>query len=230
VIPPKDDQLNNVRSEVATKVSDLGVVVKYHHHEVGGSGQCESETPMIAGLVRTADVTQIVKYVSKMVAQRHGKTAMFMPKPLYGEAGSGMHMHQHLFKQGGNVFYDAQGYGRLSRLAECYIAGLLYHGPAVLAFTNPSTNSYRRLVAGFEAPVNAFYSLGNRSAAIRIPKYADQPETARIEFRPPDATCNIYLALAAQLMAGLDGIRRQMDPRELGFGTIDQNIYQWTEA
>jgi len=151
-----------------------------------------------------------------------------MPKPLYGEAGSGMHFHQHLFKRGENVFYCADGYGKLSQVALWYIGGLLHHGGAVLAFTNPSTNSYRRLVPGFEAPINAFFSLGNRSAAIRVPKYADQPDTARFEFRPPDASCNIYLALAVQLMAGLDGIRKRMDPREMGFGPIDENIFAWT--
>jgi glutamine synthetase len=181
------------------------------------------------GLLRSGDATQIVKYVTKMVAHRHGQTATFMPKPLYGEAGNGMHFHQHLFKNGLNVFYDEAGYGRLSQMALYYIGGLLAHGAAVLAFTNPSTNSYRRLVPGFEAPVNAFFSLGNRSAAIRVPKYADQPDTARFEFRPPDATCNIYLALAVQLMAGLDGIRRRLDPRALGFGPIDQNIFTWNE-
>ncbi|HSD84182.1 MAG TPA: hypothetical protein VLG46_10000, partial [Anaerolineae bacterium] len=136
---------------------------------------------------------------------------------------------QHLFKNKQNVFYDESGYGHLSLAALYYIGGLLHHGAAVLAFTNPSTNSYRRLVPGFEAPVNSFFSLGNRSAAIRVPKYADQPDTARFEFRPPDATCNIYLALAVQLMAGLDGIRRQLDPRELGFGPIDQNIFAWND-
>jgi len=227
VIPPKD-QLYNLRSEMVTVLEELGVEVKYHHHEVGGPGQCEIETPMM-GLLRSGDVTQMVKYVAKMVAHRHGQTATFMPKPLYGEAGSGMHFHQHLFKNGQNVFYDAQGYGKLSQTALYYIGGLLQHGGAVLAFTNPSTNSYRRLVPGFEAPVNAFFSLGNRSAAIRIPKYADQPETARFEFRPPDAASNIYLALAAQLLAGLDGIRQRLDPSALGFGPIDQNIFTWTE-
>jgi glutamine synthetase len=140
-----------------------------------------------------------------------------------------MHFHQHLFKKGQNVFYDTQGYGRLSQTALWYIGGLLQHGAAVLAFTNPSTNSYRRLVPGYEAPVNAFFSLGNRSAAIRVSKCADQPDTARFEFRPPDATCNVYLALAVWLMAGLDGIRQRMDPRELGFGPTDQNIFTWTE-
>jgi len=227
VIPPKD-QLYNLRTEITVVLAELGVEVKYHHHEVGGPGQCEIETPMM-GLLRSGDVTQIVKYVTHMVARQHNQTATFMPKPLYGEAGSGMHFHQHLFKDGQNAFYDADGYGKLSPAALWYIGGLLYHGAAVLAFTNPSTNSYRRLVPGFEAPVNAFFSLGNRSAAIRVPKYADQPDTARIEFRPPDASCNIYLALAAQLMAGLDGIQRRLDPRELGLGPIDQDVFSWSE-
>ncbi len=226
-IPPKD-QLYNLRSEMVMELEKMGIEVKYHHHEVGGPGQCEIETPMM-GLVRSGDVTQIVKYVTKMTAQRRGQTVTFMPKPLYGEAGNGMHFHQQLFEQERNVFYDAGGYGKMSRTALWYIGGLLQHGPAVLAFTNPSTNSYRRLVPGYEAPVNAFFSLGNRSAAVRVPKYADQPETARFEFRPPDAACNVYLALAAQLMAGLDGIRRQVDPRALGFGPIDENIFNWNE-
>ena len=226
-IPPKD-QLYNLRSEMSIVLEEMGIEVKYHHHEVGGPGQCEIETPMM-GLLQSGDATQIVKYVTKMVAHRRRQTATFMPKPLYGEAGNGMHFHQHLFKHNANVFYDENGYGHLSDTALYYIGGLLAHGPAVLAFTNPSTNSYRRLVPGFEAPVNAFFSLGNRSAAIRVPKYADQPDTARFEFRPPDATCNIYLALAVQLMAGLDGIRRKLDPRALGFGPIDQNIFGWSD-
>jgi glutamine synthetase len=171
----------------------------------------------------------IIKYVTKMAAHQNGKTVTFMPKPLYGEAGSGMHFHQHLFKDGTNVFYDAQGYGCLSQTALYYIGGLLAHGPALLAFTNPSTNSYSRLVPGFEAPVNCFFSLGNRSAAVRIPKYATQPETARMEFRPPDATCNVYLALAAMLLAGIDGIQRKIDPTEAGFGPFDANIFAWSD-
>lgn len=227
VIPPKD-QLYNLRSEMVRELERLGVVVKYHHHEVGGPGQCEIETPMMP-MVRAGDVTQLVKYVAKMVAHRHGQTATFMPKPLYGEAGNGMHFHQQLWKDGRNLFYDPNGYGRLSEIALWYIGGLLHHGPALLAFTNPSTNSYRRLVPGFEAPVNCFFSIGNRSAAIRIPKYAGTPEQARFEFRPPDATCNVYLALAAQLMAGLDGIRKRLDPREMGFGPIDDNVFAWSE-
>ena len=226
-IPPKD-QLYNLRSEMSLKLEAMGVPVKYHHHEVGGPGQSEIETPMM-DLVAAGDATMLVKYVTKMVAHSHGKTVTFMPKPLYGEAGSGMHFHQHLFKGKTNVFYDAQGYGCMSQEALYYIGGLLKHGPALLALTNPSTNSYRRLVPGFEAPVNAFFSLGNRSAAVRIPKYANQPHTARMEFRPPDATGNVYLALAGQLLAGLDGIRNKIDPTAHGFGPIDANIFAWSE-
>jgi glutamine synthetase len=227
-IPPKD-QLFNLRAEMAMNLESMGVPVKYHHHEVGGPGQSEIETPMM-GLIAAGDATMLVKYVTKMTAHAHAKTVTFMPKPLHGEAGSGMHFHQHLFKDGRNLFFDAKGYGCMSELALHYIGGLLQHGAAILAFSNPSTNSYRRLVPGYEAPVNAFFSLGNRSAAVRIPKYANQPQTARIEFRPPDATCNVYLALSAQLLAGLDGIQKQTDPRELGFGPIDANIFSWSDA
>lgn len=225
-IPPKD-QLYNLRSEISIHLEALGIEVKYHHHEVGGPGQCEIETPLV-GLLAAGDMTMWVKYVSKMTAHSHGKTVTFMPKPLFGEAGSGMHFHQMLRKAGQNAFYDPAGYGCMSQVALWYIGGLLAHGPALLALTNPSTNSYRRLVPGYEAPVNAFFSLGNRSAAVRIPKYADQPETARMEFRPPDAACNPYLALAAQLLAGLDGIRQQIDPTAAGFGPIDADIFAWS--
>lgn len=226
-IPPKD-QLYNLRSEMTLHLEDMGVQVKYHHHEVGGPGQSEIETPMM-GLVSTGDTTMLVKYVTKLTAHSHQKTVTFMPKPLFGEAGSGMHFHQHLFKAGKNIFYDENGYGCMSQTALYYIGGLLKHGAALLAWTNPSTNSYRRLVPGFEAPVNAFFSLGNRSAAVRIPKYANQPDTARIEFRPPDASCNVYLALAAQLLAGLDGIINKIDPSPAGYGPIDANIFSWSD-
>jgi glutamine synthetase len=207
----------------------MGVPVKYHHHEVGGPGQVEIETSMM-GLIQSGDAAMIIKYVTKMAAHLRGQTVTFMPKPLFGEAGSGMHFHQHLFKSGRNLFYDKNGYGSLSKEALWYVGGLLAHGPALLALTNPSTNSYRRLVPGYEAPVNAFFSLGNRSAAVRIPKYANQPDTARIEFRPPDAACNVYLALAAMLMAGLDGVAKKLDPTEAGFGPIDANIFAWDDA
>ncbi len=226
-IPPRDT-LYSLRTEMCTCLEAMGVPIKYHHHEVGGPGQCEIEIPL-TGLLEAGDVAMAIKYTIKMVAHRHGHTATFMPKPIYGEAGSGMHFHQHLFKGGRNVFYNPKGYGLLSDVALSYVGGLLLHGPALLAFTNPSTNSYRRLVPGFEAPVNAFFSVGNRSAAVRIPRYATQPDRVRIEFRPPDATCNVYLALTAQLMAGLDGIRRGIDPTDAGFGPIDANVFSWTD-
>ena len=225
-IPPKDT-LYNLRAEMSMHLLAMGVPVKYHHHEVGGPGQCEIEMSMV-GLLEAGDMTMIVKYVTKMAAHRRGQTTTFMPKPIYGEAGSGMHFHQHLFQGKQNVFYDPARYGLLSQTALHYIGGLLLHGPALLALTNPSTNSYRRLVPGFEAPVNLFFSSGNRSAAVRIPRYATQPDQVRIEFRPPDAACNVYLALAAQLLAGLDGIHRQIDPTEAGFGPIDADIFSWT--
>jgi glutamine synthetase len=225
-IPPKD-QLYNLRTEISLYLENMGIPIKYHHHEVGGPGQSELETPMM-NLIRAGDATMLIKYVSKMTAYYRGKSVTFMPKPLYGEAGSGMHIHQNLIKDGKNIFYDPDGYGCLSKEALYFIGGLLSHGPALLAFTNPSTNSYRRLVPGFEAPINAFFSLGNRSAAIRIPKYATQPMTARFEFRPPDASSNVYLALSAQLLAGLDGIQNQIDPTQAGFGPIEADIFTWS--
>jgi glutamine synthetase len=163
----------------------------------------------------------LVKYVTRMTAAAMGMTATFMPKPLYGEAGSGLHFHQQLWKGETNLFHDPDGYGTTSEAARSFIAGLLLHGGAVMAFTNPSTNSYRRLIPGYEAPVSAIFSLGNRSAAIRIPKYANRPESSRFEFRPP------YLAVAAQLMAGIDGMRRKLDPTALGFGPVDEDIFSW---
>lgn len=225
-IPPHD-RLYNVRTRICMHLEAMGIPVKYHHHEVGGPGQCEIETSLLP-MIPAGDSSMVIKYVTRMVAMELGLTATFMPKPLYGEAGSGMHFHQVLFKDGVNLFYEGDGYGCMSDAARWYIAGLLEHGGAVMAFTNPSTNSFRRLVPGFEAPISAIFSLGNRSAAIRIPKYANKPENARFEFRPPDASCNPYLALAAQLMAGLDGIRRQLDPGSLGFGPVDEDIFSWS--
>ncbi len=224
-IPPRD-QLHNLRSRVCQRLDAVGFPVKYHHHEVGGPGQCEIETPMLP-LLKAADAALMVKYVVRMTALEAGLTATFMPKPLYGEAGSGLHFHQLLERGGVNLFYDPDGYACLSETARWFIGGQLHHGGALLAFTNPSTNSYRRLVPGYEAPVSAIYSAGNRSAAIRIPKYANQPGSARFEFRPPDATCNSYLAIAAMLMAGIDGVRRQLDPTVAGFGPIDEDIFSW---
>jgi glutamine synthetase len=225
-IPPKDS-LYNLRSEMCLHLEAMGVPVKYHHHEVGGPGQSEIETPMM-GLLESGDATMVVKYVTKMTAAAHNQTVTFMPKPLFGEAGNGMHFHQMLIKDGLSLFYDSDGYAGLSQTALYYIGGLLQHSPALLALTNPSTNSFRRLVPGYEAPVNLFFSLGNRSAAVRIPKYAKSPTSQRFEFRPPDATCNVYLALTAQLMAGLDGIVRQIDPTAAGFGPFDTNVFAWS--
>lgn len=223
--PPKD-QLYNLRTRITLALEGMGVPVKYHHHEVGGPGQCEIETPLM-GLLTAADACQTIKYVTRMVARQAGQSVTFMPKPLFGEAGNGMHFHQQLLRGGANQFYDPAGYALLSRTALHYIGGLLAHAPALLAFTNPSTNSYCRLVPGYEAPVNCFFSKGNRSAAVRVPAYATEPEQVRFEFRPPDATCNPYLAMAAMLMAGLDGVRRCIDPTEQGFGPIDENIFAW---
>ncbi|MBN1884197.1 MAG: type I glutamate--ammonia ligase [Candidatus Krumholzibacteriota bacterium] len=221
---PPGDSLADIRDRTVTLLEDAGVRVIYHHHEVGGHGQVEIETAFDT-LTRSADISMMVRYFARMTAHQAGKTATFMPKPVHGEAGSGMHFHQHLFKSGKPLFWDAKGYGGLSVLARRYVAGLLVHAPALLALTNPSTNSYKRLIPGFEAPVHSFYSLANRSAAIRIPKYANSPASKRIEFRPPDATCNSYLAMAAQLMAGIDGIRRKLDPGKLGFGPYDVNMF-----
>ena len=226
-IPPKD-QLFQLRTRMVTNLENIGVPIKYHHHEVGGPGQCEIETPLME-LLPAADAAMIIKYVTRMTAQESGQTVTFLPKPLYGEAGNGMHFHQQLFKNNKNVFYDPKGTNLLSQTALYYIGGLLKHAPAVLAFTNPSTNSYRRLIPGFEAPINCFFSSGNRSAAIRVPKYATQPDKVRFEFRPPDATCNPYLAMAAMLMAGLDGILNKIDPTKEGFGPIDEDIFTWPE-
>ena len=226
-IPPRD-HLHNLRSRICRRLDGAGVPVKYHHHEVGGPGQCEIETPLLPP-TQAADACMIVKYMARMTALEDGMTVTFMPKPLFGEAGSGMHFHQRLEVGGRNLFYAADAYASLSDEARWYIGGLLEHGAAVLAFTNPSTNSYRRLVPGFEAPVSAIFSAGNRSAAVRIPTYANKPDTARIEFRPPDATANPYLSIAVQLLAGLDGIRRKLDPSDLGFGPVDEDIFTWSE-
>jgi glutamine synthetase len=225
-IPP-NDSLYKLRTRISMLLEDVAIPVKYHHHEVGGPGQCEIEIPMMP-MQNAADAAMIIKYMTKMAAQQSGQTVTFLPKPLYGEAGNGMHFHMQIFKNGVNQFYDAKGPSLLSKQALYFIGGLLTHAPALLAFTNPSTNSYRRLVPGYEAPVNAFFSTGNRSAAIRVPKYATQPDKVRFEFRPPDATCNPYTAMAAMLMAGLDGIKAQIDPTAAGFGPINDDIFSWT--
>jgi len=222
-IPPLD-AMYNLRAEMCAQLEKAGIPVRYHHHEVGGPGQSEIET-MLDTLLQMGDNTMRAKYIIKNVAKQYNKTVTFMPKPLYNEAGNGMHFHQLLVDADGkNLFYDEKGYAGLSQLARYYIGGMLYHGRALLAFTNASTNSYKRLVPGFEAPTRLFYGQANRSAAVRIPKYAIKPQDKRIEFRPPDATCNIYFAMAAQLMAGIDGIRNKIDPDKLFMGPYDQNV------
>jgi len=225
---PPEDRYFNVRAEMVRMLEAAGVEVRYHHHEVGAPGQQEIEVTM-QPLTRAGDVVMMAKYFVRMVAERNGLVATFMPKPFCGEAGTGMHFHQHLFLEGRPLFYAEHAYGRLSPLALSYVAGILSHAGALLALTNPSTNSFRRLVPGYEAPVNAFFSLANRSAAIRIPEYAVRPEEVRIEFRPPDPTCNPYLAMAGMLLAGLDGMKRRLDPTAMGFGPYDENVFEWSE-
>jgi len=200
-------------------MESVGITIERQHHEVATAGQAEIDM-RFASLVRCADNLQWFKYVIKNVARRHGKTVTLMPKPLYGDNGSGMHTHQSIWKAGKPLF-AGEGYAGLSDLAMWYIGGILKHGPALAALCNPTTNSYKRLVPGFEAPINLAYSARNRSAAIRIPMYSPNPKTKRIEFRTPDPSCNGYLAFAAQLMAGLDGIENKINPGQ----PLDKDIY-----
>jgi glutamine synthetase len=216
---PPTDSLNDIRNEMVLIMEQCGLQVEAQHHEVATGGQCEIDF-RFAPLVRCADNLLIFKYIVKNVTRRHGKTATFMPKPLFGDNGSGMHCHQSLWKNGQPLFYG-NGYANLSELALYYIGGILKHAPALCAFTNPTTNSYKRLVPGFEAPVNLAYSQRNRSAAIRIPVYSSSPKAKRIEVRFPDGSCNPYLAFSAMLMAGIDGIINKIDPGE----PLDKDIY-----
>jgi len=205
------DTLQDIRSEIVLKLAEAGVPVEVHHHEVATAGQCEIDM-RFSSLVDMADHLMMYKYIVKNVALANGKTATFMPKPLWGDNGSGMHVHQSLWKEGGNLFYNKDGYALLSDTAKYYIGGLLKHAPALLALVAPTLNSYHRLVPGFEAPVNLAYSRRNRSAAVRIPMYSDSSKSKRVEFRCPDPSCNPYLAFSAMLLAGLDGIRNKIDP------------------
>ncbi len=220
---PPNDKYFLIRDRMSATIEQFGIPVKYHHHEVGRAGQSEIETAMLSA-VDAGDAAVNIKYILRNVAHQEGCCVTFMAKPTYGEAGNGMHFHQNLFNGSSPTFYDKKGYGGLSETALHYIGGLLIHGRALLALTNPSTNSYKRLLPGFEAPVNAIFGLGNRSCAIRIPKYATEPDKKRIEFRPPDGTCNVYLAIAAQLMAGIDGIKNKIDPTAEGFGPYDHDV------
>ena len=218
---PPVDSLQDIRSEMVLKMIEYGIEVEVHHHEVGTAGQGEFDM-RYGSLTRMADQVMLQKYIVKNVAHAHGKTATFMPKPLYADNGSGMHTHQSLWTNGTNLFFDPDGYALMSEMGLHYIGGLLKHAPALLAFCAPTTNSYRRLVPGYEAPVNLVYSQRNRSAAARIPVYTRTPESKRVEFRPPDPACNPYLAFAAMLMAGIDGIVNKIDPGE----PLDVDLYE----
>jgi glutamine synthetase len=217
---PPHDTLQDIRSEIVLALMQAGIRVEVHHHEVATAGQNEIDM-RFAPLLRMADNVMIYKYASKNAARRRGKVATFMPKPLFGDNASGMHCHQSLWKDGKNLFFDPSGYALTSELCRWYTGGLLKHAPALMAFCAPTTNSYKRLVPGYEAPVNLAMSQRNRSAAARIPMYSDSPNTKRVEFRCPDPSANAYLAFAAMLMAGLDGVNKRIDPGE----PLDKNIY-----
>lgn len=217
---PPTDHFQDLRSEMSLELKKVGIEVELHHHEVGTAGQAEIDIKYTT-LLRQADDVTIFKYIVKNVAWAHEKTVTFMPKPVFMDNGSGMHTHQSLWKDGVPLFYDENGYAGLSDMARWYIGGLLKHAPAVLAFAAPTTNSYRRLVPGYEAPVNLVYSQRNRSAAVRIPLYSQKPALKRLEFRCPDPSANTYLAFAAMLMAGLDGVQNQIEPPP----PVDKDIY-----
>ena len=214
------DHYQDLRSEMTLTMQSCGMAVECHHHEVASGGQTEIDLKFDS-LVRSADKMLLYKYIVKNVANRNGKTVTFMPKPIFGDNGNGMHTHQSLWKAGEPMF-AGDGYAGLSQTALWYVGGLIKHGPALAAIIAPTTNSYKRLVPGFDAPVNLAYSRRNRSAACRIPMDSPSPKSKRVEFRPPDPSCNPYLAFAAMLMAGLDGIENKMDPGQ----PLDKDIYE----
>jgi glutamine synthetase len=214
------DKLIDIRNEMILTMEALGIKIEREHHEVATAGQAEIDI-VFDTLLRTADKMSLYKYVVKNVAYKYGKTATFMPKPLFGDNGSGMHTHQSLWKDGKPLF-AGNGYAGLSEMALYYIGGILKHAPALCAICNPTNNSYKRLVPGYEAPVNLAYSARNRSASIRIPTYSSSPKSKRIEYRTPDPAANPYLSCAAQLMAGLDGIMNKIHPGE----PLDKNLYE----
>jgi len=216
---PPTDHYQDLRTEMALTMQNCGLEVECHHHEVATGGQTEIDLKFDS-LIKSADAMLLYKYIAKNVANQYGKTVTFMPKPLFQDNGSGMHTHQSLWK-GGKPLFAGDGYAGLSQLALWYIGGLIKHGPALSAIIAPTTNSYKRLVPGFEAPVNLAYSRRNRSAACRIPMYSASPKAKRVEFRPPDPSCNPYLAFSAMLMAGLDGIENKIDPGQ----PLDKDIY-----
>jgi glutamine synthetase len=218
---PPHDSIQDLRSEMMLVMIKTGIDIEVHHHEVATAGQCEIDMKY-GSLVKMADSCLMYKYIVKNISKKHNMVATFMPKPLFGDNGSGMHTHQSLWKGGKNIFFDPKGYSLISQTAKYYIGGLLKHAPALMAFCAPTTNSYKRLVPGYEAPVNLAYSQRNRSAAVRIPVYSENPKTKRIEFRPPDTSCNPYLSFAAMLMAGIDGIQNKTDPGE----PLEKDIFE----
>jgi glutamine synthetase len=217
-VPPMD-HYQDLRSEMVAELERAGVEVEVQHHEVGTAGQAEIDMRYDT-LLRMADKLMMYKYIVKNVARKYNKSVTFMPKPIFEDNGSGMHTHQSLWNGDEPLFYDEAGYAGLSDTARWYIGGLLSHAPSILAFSNPTTNSYRRLVPGFEAPVNLVYSQRNRSAACRVPLYSRSPKAKRVEFRVPDPSCNPYLAFSSMLMAGLDGVRNKIEPPD----PVDKDI------
>ncbi len=223
------DKYADLRQEMVELMEDMGMKIRYHHHEVGLAAQQEIETEPSA-FPRIASDVFWMKDIIRRISLENGLTSTFMPKPLYNQAGNGMHFHIQLRKDGKNKFYKKGNYADLSDEALYFIGGILKHGPSLTAITNPSTNSFKRLLPGFEAPVQLFFGLANRSAAIRIPKYCTSEDSKRIEFRTGDATCNSYLAMSALLMAGLDGIKHQIMPTpENGYGPFDDNVHAWSD-
>ncbi len=223
-VPPVD-KLQDLRSKIVLAMMAAGIDVEVHHHEVGTAGQTEIDM-RFGTLTRMADQIMMYKYIVKNVCHQHGYTATFMPKPMYGDNGSGMHVHMSLWDGDTNLFFDAKGYALLSDQARWYIGGLIKHAAAILAFAAPTTNSYRRLVPGYEAPINLMYSQRNRSAICRIPMYSKSPKAKRIEFRAPDPASNPYLTFAALLMAGLDGIKNKIEPPK----PMDVDLYELEPA
>ncbi len=222
------DRLFNIRTEIVRRIENAGYPVKYHHHELGGPGQSEIE-PHIGPLLKMADCIMVMKYMASNTCREYDKTMTCMPKPMHDVPGSGMHFHQYLSKNGKSLFFDEKGYAKLSGMALNYLGGLFKHTPAIMAITNPSTNSYCRFGVGMAAPMNLFFGESNRSSSIRIPGYAENEFEQRVEYRLPDGICNPYLAMAAQLMAGLDGIRNKIDPTAEGYGPYDFNNYELPE-
>jgi glutamine synthetase len=222
------DRFYGLRLQMCEIIESLNIDVRYNHHEVGLSSQQEIETELLP-FPKVCDDTKVIKDIIRRVSLESGFTATFMPKPVYNEAGNGMHFHMLLKKNGKNIFWNKGGYADLSDEAIWFMRGILLHGRSLAALTNPSTNSYKRLLPGFEAPTKLFFGLANRSAAIRIPKYANTEETKRFEYRTGDATCNPYLAMSALLLAGIDGVNKKLGAEGHNFGPFDDNVFHWSE-